>query len=79
MEILATGQEIRHELYQTAQGGQLDFIGLFTHNLEVREVNENSVDESLLKLQENYARIKDEKAANTYVCSLIHLFESRGS
>ncbi|CAZ80035.1 unnamed protein product [Tuber melanosporum] len=70
MEILSTIESSRHELYRAEQaslGGELDFAGTFTHQLEVRELYADTPDESLRALEESYRRINQEKEASTTV------------
>lgn len=67
MEVVAAGETYRHEIYQRKYDGQrtLDFVGILSHNLEVRELDEDSRDESLLKLRKGYELLNDQKAAST--------------
>ena len=61
VEISSAPEQNRHEIYRR-NDGKLDFVGIFTHNLEVKETQ---ADESLLKLRENYEMCNDQKAAAT--------------
>lgn len=67
MEIVPAGEVHRHELYRRGDelSRPIEFVGTFSHNLEVRETSDHSVDESLLKLQESYNLLSEEKAAAT--------------
>jgi hypothetical protein len=67
MEVVPQGESHRHELYKRADESSenLDFVGVFSHNLEVREVDDRSPNESELKLQSAYGLINEEKAAST--------------
>ena len=67
MEVLSTSEPHRHELYQVndSDDDRLDFTGTVTHELEVRELDVDTADESFLLLKESYRRIKSEKVAST--------------
>jgi RNA polymerase II elongation factor ELL len=67
MEIVPAGEVHRHELYRRGDelSGPIEFVGTFSHNLEVRETNDHLVNESLLKLQKSYNQLNEEKAAST--------------
>ncbi len=74
MEVQSQLESHRHELYREgSSSGELEFVGLFSHNLEIRELDESAPDESLLNLQKSYAAINDAKQASTYV-DLVNLF-----
>lgn len=67
MEVLSKSEPNRHELYKVNdfEDDRLDFTGTVTHQLEVRELDVDTADESFLVLQESYRRIKKEKDAST--------------
>lgn len=67
MEILSIVEPNRHELYRVSGSleKQLVFAATFTHKLDVRELEEDTKDESLLTLQDTYRRIHQEKEAST--------------
>lgn len=68
MEILSMVEPNRHELYRASASSsedELAFAATFTHQLEVRELEEDTKDESLLALQDTYRRINQEKEAST--------------
>lgn len=64
IEVVHSSEQHRHEIYQR-NDGTLDFVGMFSHNLEVREAEEEAPDESLMKLRETYEMYNDQKAATT--------------
>jgi RNA polymerase II elongation factor ELL len=67
VEVLSTGESHRHELYRVNdfEDDQLDFTGTVTHQLEVRELDVEAADGSMLALQASYRRINQEKVAST--------------
>jgi hypothetical protein len=66
MEIVPQGELHRHELYKRVDDSDtLGFVGVFSHSLEVREVDQGSPNESLLKLQMEYELENEKKAAST--------------
>lgn len=69
MEIVHHGEPHRHELYnrKDESSNRLDFVGIFSHNFEVREADDSRSpnNESLLKLQKDYDLLNEEKAAST--------------
>ncbi|KAI5850624.1 hypothetical protein BZA05DRAFT_58851 [Tricharina praecox] len=69
IEIVSQAESHRHELYKRSEDlpENLDFVGVFSHSLEVREADggSNSPNESELKLQKDYELLNEEKAAST--------------
>ncbi|KAA8894165.1 hypothetical protein FN846DRAFT_441999 [Sphaerosporella brunnea] len=67
MEIVPHGEPRRHELYKLGDiSDHFDFVGVFSHSLEVRDVDQGFPnDESLLKLQMEYELENEKKAAST--------------
>ena len=68
MEVVPHGEFHRHELYKHPDelSESLNFVGVFSHSLEVREVDDEGLpDESLIKLQKDYELLNEEKAAST--------------
>lgn len=66
MEIVPQGESHRHELYRHAShSDDLDFVGIFSHSLEVRDGTASTPDESERKLQCAYGLLNEEKAAST--------------
>lgn len=66
MEIVHQNEVNRHELYRRAShSDSLDFVGLFSHSLEVRDGTDCTPDESERKLQLQYDLLNEKKAAST--------------
>lgn len=66
IEVVSTKDTHRHELYQhDDDSGKLDFIGMFSHVLEVRGADEGGLEEAKAKLQKRYELYNDQKAASS--------------
>ena len=67
MNLVPQAEYHRHELYKRADNSSenLEFVGLFSHNLEIWEKGRCTPDESERKLQSAYGLLNEEKAAST--------------
>ncbi|TGZ83571.1 hypothetical protein EX30DRAFT_85741 [Ascodesmis nigricans] len=67
IEVIPTIDTTCHELYMSDSSGssKLDFVGTFSHILEVRGSDVGGVNEAKAKLQKSYEMYNDQKAASS--------------